>query len=370
MTQRENRNREQASLEGARAVSPETRKRKRGAAALSIASNSLLVLLKLVVGFWSGSVSVLSEAIHSLTDLVASAIAFVSVRASDAPPDEEHPYGHGKAESISGLLESLLIFGAAVYIVWESVAKLRDPAGHAPKVDMGLAVMGVSALANVFLSGYLHRVARETDSHALEADAQHLRIDVWTSAGVFVGLALTRLTGHSWFDPITALLVALLIFGTAYQLTRNALHLLMDVRLPAEEEAAIQEILETEPRVLGYHKLRTRKSGSHRHVDVHVQVADESTLIQAHALTEELEDRIRETLPATSINIHIEPYHAEMRHQEEAHGIPRTPDQYLRPAPPEETVPLPLRETEAAERTPPSSPSSHSFFTGKYTGAR
>ncbi|HLK55886.1 MAG TPA: cation diffusion facilitator family transporter [Chthonomonadaceae bacterium] len=298
-------------------------RRKVRAALLSIVSNALLVVLKLVVGYMSGSVSVLSEAAHSATDLVASGIAFYSVRASDIPPDEEHPYGHGKIESISGLAEALLIFAAAIYIVYEITVKILAPEnGHPHTLDAGLAVMGFSALTNFLISRYLFRVARETDSLALAADAEHLRADVLTSLGVLVGLALVRFTHIVWFDPITALVVVLLILRSAYRLAREALQPLLDSRLPEAEIALIRQILEGDARVLGYHKLRTRKSGSQRHADVHVQIEDSSTLLQSHDLAEELEDRIRERLPAIFINIHMEPYFAEMRHQQEAHGIP------------------------------------------------
>ncbi|HZO88358.1 MAG TPA: cation diffusion facilitator family transporter [Chthonomonadaceae bacterium] len=357
-----------AAASTAPSMPQELRRRKMAAARLSVVSNSALVLLKFGVGFWTGSISVLSEAVHSLTDLIASGIAFFSVRASDLPPDEEHPYGHGKIESLSGLLEALLIFGAALYIISESVQKLRSPNWHPHTVDAGLAVMGLSCLINGFLSGHLYRVARATDSQALEADAGHLRTDVWTSLGVFAGLLLTRLTGHAWFDPATALLVALLICYTAYQLTRDALRLLMDVRLPPEEEAAIQEVLETDARVLGYHKLRTRKSGSHRHVDVHVQIDDNSSFLQAHDLTEELEDRIRQALPATHVNIHTEPYHAEMRHQQEEHGAPPPPQAASSAGESAETTKeTPVGPTATAGR-PPASPPSPSASSGERTG--
>ncbi len=296
-------------------------RRKRKAALLSIVSNSALVVAKLVVGILSGSVSVLSEAIHSATDLVASFIAFFSVRASDTPPDAEHPYGHGKIEGVSGLVEALLIVLAALYIVYEAVASLLNPHAHSPALDAGLAVMAVSAIANFFISRYLKRVARETDSMALEADAEHLQADVLTSVGVFVGLALARMTGLSWLDPVAGLCVALLIVHTAYKLTRHSMTPLLDARLPVDEEERIKNILNNDSRVLGYHKLRTRKSGSQRHADVHVLIDDDSTLVEAHDLSEELEDGVRTALPDIQINIHIEPYHAEMRHQQEAHGL-------------------------------------------------
>lgn len=296
-------------------------RRKRRAALLSIGSNSALVVVKFAVGILSGSVSVLSEAIHSITDLIASVIAFFSVRASDTPPDAEHPYGHGKIESISGLAEAVLILLAAFYIIYEAVSKLLARSSHPPHLEAGMIVMGVSALTNLFLSRYLKKVGRETDSPALEADGEHLYTDVVTSAGVFVGLVLTRIWHFAWLDPVAGLAVALLILRTAWKLFRASMKPLLDARLPEAEEKRITNILEGDARVLGYHKLRTRKSGSQRHADVHVMIDDDCTLVQAHDLTEELEDSIRSALPDININIHIEPYHHEMRHQREAHGL-------------------------------------------------
>lgn len=295
--------------------------RKRKAAFLSILSNSALVTLKMVVGLMASSVSIVSEAVHSATDLMASLIAFFSVRASDTPPDREHPYGHGKIESISGLAEAALIALAAAYIIYEAVLKLRDRHAAPPAVELGLVVMAGSSLVNFFLARHLKRVAKETDSIAIRADAEHLSADVVASLGVFAGLLITRLTGIAWLDPVAALVVALLILHTSLQLTKEAIQPLLDTRLPSHEESLIENLLMHDDRVLGYHKLRTRKSGSQRHADVHVQIDDNCTLIQAHDLTEELEDSIRTVLPDIIINIHIEPYHAEMEHQREAHGL-------------------------------------------------
>ncbi len=297
------------------------RDQKTAAARLSIASNALLVLLKVGVGVWSGSVSILSEAVHSASDLLASSIAYFSVRVSDAPPDVEHPYGHGKIEGLSSFAEALLIILAAGGIIYESAGKLLRPDGQHPVgLEIGLALMAFSALLNTLLSRRLKRVADATDSQALQADAAHLQTDVLTSLGVFVGLALSRATGFVWFDPLTAILVALLIFHAAYRLIRDALDLLLDARLPPHEEALIQDVLESDARIMSFHQLRTRKSGSQRHADVHVQIDDDCAFVEAHDISEEIEDRIRALLPHTFVNIHIEPYHAELRHQRERHG--------------------------------------------------
>lgn len=206
----------QAGADAAERESKVVRARKTRAARLSVASNAAFVVVKLVVGLSSGSVGVLSEALHSATDLVASGIAYFSVRQADAPPDDDHPYGHGKIESVSGLAEALLIFIAAAVILYEAIHQLAAPAPEeTPPVGAGLVVMTLSIVVNVALSRHLRRVATETDSLALQADSEHLRTDVVTSIGVLVGLILVRVTHRAWFDPVTAILVALLILRTS-----------------------------------------------------------------------------------------------------------------------------------------------------------
>ncbi len=294
----------------------ESSREKLGAARLSVLSNTFLIVLKLAVGWKIGSVAVLSEGAHSASDLVAALIAYFAVKASALPPDEEHPYGHGKVESLSGLIEALLIFGAAIWIVIESVQALFS-GSRAHTVGWGIVVMGVSAVVNALISRRLLAVARKTESQALEADAHHLMTDVWTSLGVLIGLILVHFTGDSRFDPLVALLVSTFIFKAAWSISRDAIQFLLDGRLPEEEIATVQEILTKDVRVLGWHKLRSRKSGSERHIDLHVQMDDDLSLRAAHALTEELEDKIRAALPNVAVIIHPEPFEEEKRHQEE-----------------------------------------------------
>jgi cation diffusion facilitator family transporter len=286
------------------------------AAQLSVCSNSLLVLLKLGVGLWIGSVAVLSEAIHSGTDLLAALIAFFAVRASDAPPDAKHPYGHGKMESVSGIAEALLILGAGAYIIYKAVQALIH-ARESRLVGWGVAVMALSAIVNFFVARHLFRVARATESVALEADAHHLGIDIWTSLGVVAGLALVWITGRHLFDPLVALSVAFFILRTGWHILRRAFSPLLDEQLPEEEVRAVEAIMANHADILGWHKLRTRKSGSQRHIDVHIQVDDDMSLKDAHRLTEDLEDAMRAALPNLSVMIHTEPYEEEKRHHEE-----------------------------------------------------
>ena len=304
------------AVQAARAARADNVREKVGAARLSVVSNTLIVLLKLAVGLWTGSVAILSEAVHSASDLVAAIIALFAVRLSDAPPDPDHPYGHGKFEAVSGAVEALLIVGAGIYIVIEAGRALVS--GEAPReLGWAIGVMAATSLANALVARYLFAVARRTDSLALLADAHHLQTDVWTSLGVTGGLIIVRLTGVAWFDPLVALIVAGFIFLTAGRLLRSAFQPLTDAVLPAAEVGAVENVLRGNARVLGFHKLRSRKAGSQRHIDVHIQVEDDMSLRDAHQLTEELEDQMRDVLPNVEVMIHTEPYEEERRHHEE-----------------------------------------------------
>jgi cation diffusion facilitator family transporter len=276
------------------------------AALVSVASNASLVALKLVVGALTGSVSIISEAIHSANDLLAAAIAYVSVKTSDKLADEEHPYGHGKIEAVSGAVEAALIVLAAGWIVYEAVGKLLH-GGEVEHLGAGTAVMGFAALVNALVSRHLFRVARAEGSLALEADAHHLSTDVYTSAGVAVGLAVVWITGRTIVDPIVAILVALFILRIGVKLTIEAVQHLLDRSLPEAEVREIERILRSEPMVLETHRLRTRKSGSVRHIDVHVVMAGSVSLGEAHEVTRRLEAEIERRLAPSQTIIHLDP---------------------------------------------------------------
>lgn len=259
----------------------------------------------------------LSEALHSFGDVIASLIAFFTVRVSDKPADREHPYGHGKFETFAGLIEALLLMIAGLYVGYEAVLRLIHP--RPIEVDIAFIIIMVSAVLNVFISTYIGKVAEATDSDALRADAMHLKADVVTSAGVLLALFLVRWTNNLIFDPIIALLLTLWILFSASRIAFGSFQLLMDVKLSDQEIAIIENILRTHPGIYDFHQLRTRKSGSYRHVDAHILVDDNLSLIQAHELTEEVEDRIRQTLPNVLISLHVEPYHRERQHRAEFH---------------------------------------------------
>lgn len=276
-------------------------------ARLSVASNTMLVLLKLIVGLMMGSVSVISEAIHSGLDLAAALIAFFSLKQAAKPPDQVHRYGHGKIENVSGVIEAVLIFVAAVWIIVEAVRRLLN-GGAVEALGWGMGIMTISAIVNTIVSEVLFRVARKTESIALEADALHLRTDVYTSVGVAVGLGLLRLTGLHILDPLVALGVAALIMRAAWELTMTAFRPLLDVSLPKDEEdqiiAAIQEHAAD---YVEFHKLRARRAGAERHVDLHLVVHRDHVVAEVHQLCDNIEAAIRRRFPQTDVLIHMEP---------------------------------------------------------------
>jgi cation diffusion facilitator family transporter len=280
--------------------------RKVSVARLSILSNSILIVLKILVGLLSGSVSILSEAIHSFMDLLASFVAFFSVRISDTPADERHPYGHGKFENISGVVEALLIFIAAFWIIYEAVHKIIKPT-KVEHIGFGFAVMIISAIVNIFVSRRLYRVAKETDSVALEADALHLKTDVYTSFGVAAGLILMWISGIPLVDPIIAIFVALLILKESFELFSKAYAPLLDLALPAADVTRISEIIRNRcTGEMSFHNLRTRKAGNYKYVDFHLNLDPDKTVREAHEICDLIEEDIKKSFDHTEVTIHVE----------------------------------------------------------------
>jgi cation diffusion facilitator family transporter len=279
------------------------------AAALSIASNALLIALKLAAGAITGSVAIITEAMHSSIDLIASIVAYVSVRKADKPADADHPYGHDKIENLAAAVEAMLILVGSGVIIFESVRRLSTGHSDVDSLGIGISVIAFSVVANVVVSSVLARRARETDSPALEGDAAHLRTDAATSLAVLGGLALVQLTGATWLDPVIALVVAAAIVVAGVRLLSRASRVLVDEALPpAELDAVRAEIEQFGPKgVCGYHQLRARRAGSRRYVDLHVQFAAGTTLEAAHATAHELQDAIRGRLRGADVLIHLEP---------------------------------------------------------------
>lgn len=292
--------------------------RKTRAARWALLSDATLLALKAYVAVVTGSIGVLAEMVNSAGDLMGAFIVFLSVRAAELPPDDTHSYGHGKIENLSGVATASLVLVGGGYAALEAVRHLVNP-HPLPGQPLALLVMAVSAGVNTLVSRHLLRVGRETDSPALIADGHHLRTDVYTSLGVFAGLALSAVTHSPRWDAVAALSVSLLIMKVGYDLAYGAVMTLSDHSLPPEEEKTLADILHSHPEVLSFHRLRTRKSGSQRHADVHVQIADSHTFVEAHRLTEEIEDLMRQALPNLDPVIHMEPHDDEMAHQMEEH---------------------------------------------------
>jgi cation diffusion facilitator family transporter len=281
---------------------------KSSAAALSIASNSGLILLKVVAGTITGSVALLTEAMHSAIDLIASIVAFISVRKADEPADAEHPYGHEKIENLAAMIEGILILVGSGVIAFEAIRHLvvGSDVSH---LGFGIAVVAVSIVVNFVVSARLHERARETQSAALEADATHLRTDMATSGGVLVGLSLVSITGADWLDPAVALLLAAAIVREGFKILSRSSRVLVDEALPlAELDAISAEVRSFGPQgVAGFHKLRARRAGSRRYVDLHVQFVAGTTLEQAHETAHRLQDAIATRIPGADVLIHLEP---------------------------------------------------------------
>lgn len=286
---------------------------KKRVAWLSVASNTLLTIGKLAAGVLTGSVSILSEAAHSAMDLIAAGIATFSVHVADRPPDLDHPYGHEKIENVSGVIEGILIFIAAAWIIHESVDKIIHGV-ELKHLGPGLIVMAVSAVLNMVVATLLKKTALATRSVALEADAAHLYTDVYTSAGVFVGLAVIKLgemlfkADLAWLDPVIAIAVALLIISAAYRITRKSFLPLLDVSATPEEMKVIQQLLDQfSGRGADFHKLRTRRAGAALHVDLHMGCRPGVTLEYGHGTSHALKAAIEEALPGAKVLIHVEP---------------------------------------------------------------
>jgi len=281
---------------------------KSAAAALSIASNTALILLKAIAGTVTGSVALLTEALHSATDLVASIVAFFSVRAADAPADESHPYGHEKIEDMAAAIEGILILVGCGVIAFEAVRHLVQ-GSEVDRLGIGIAVLGVSIVVNFFVSQVLRRRAQRTGSPALAADAAHLTTDMATSAGVLAALVLALATGWDWVDPAVALAVAAVIAVAGVRILTSSSRVLVDETLPDAELDAIREVVAgfAERGIVGFHELSGRQAGARRHVDLHVQFRAGMTLEDAHRTAHQLQDAIRERLGDADVLIHLEP---------------------------------------------------------------
>jgi len=280
---------------------------KAGASKLLVAVVIGLIVLKIVVGWLTGSISILAQAADSLLDLFAGIITFSAIRIAAKPADEEHPYGHGKAEDVTGLVQAILIFIAGGLIIYSAIGRIREGASI-ELAEAGIAVMAVSMVVSVFLSRHLLSVSRATGSVALEANARNIAADVYSASAVLVGLAVVRFTGLSILDPVIAIGVAVYILKVALETIRRPMSGLLDEKLPPSQQTAVEASLRGHDReVSGFHALRTRRAGNRSYIDLHLVMAGDISLEQAHAICDQVEAEIRAMLNDASVTVHAEP---------------------------------------------------------------
>lgn len=265
-------------------------------------------MLKIVAGALTGSVAILTEAIHSGIDLIASIVAYASIRHAEVPADKTHRYGHEKFENIGAAVEGVLVLLGSAVIAYSAIHSfVVGP--HVEAIPVGIAIVAFTTIVNLVISTYLYRHARQTGSPALGADAAHLRADALTSIGVLVALGLIEWTGMQWFDPAIALVIAGAIIVTGLRISIGSWRVLVDEALPSQEIQMIQSAIEafTVEGVIGYHQLRTRRAGTRRYIDLHVQFEEGTSLEAAHDLAHRLQAAIVKQLPNADVLIHLEP---------------------------------------------------------------
>lgn len=289
------------------AAAEETAK-KTSAARLSIIVAIFLIALKATSGWLTGSLSVWASLLDSVLDLFASTLNLIAVRAASRPADEDHSYGHGKAESLTSLFQALVIGASGIFIVWEAVHRIRDR--HQTRSQaIGIVTMMVAIAASVWLVRRLRRVARETESLALSSDALHYATDIYINSGVLVALLVTAFTGWSVADPLISLVIALYIIKSSIELAHESISVLMDRKLPLEIDSKVAEIV-TRYRnegVHGFHDLRTRRSGSEKFIDFHLEVDRNKRFEEAHDLTVKILRAIEVEIPRSKVHIHTDP---------------------------------------------------------------
>lgn len=288
------------------------------AATVSLVSTVVVVVVKLVAAWLSGSISVLAEGLQSIMDIAMSGVALATVRYASKPADEGHPYGHGKAELLASAVQMVVILGSSIFILWAAYGRILQP--QEIRWDWGAGAMIYAMAANFVVASHLHRVARRYPSASLESEALHLKADTAAAFGVLVGMLLVGLTKETILDPVAAAVFTLLAMSGAVKRLRGLAHPLMDGALPIGETEKLKQVLAEHPEVRGYHNLRTRMVGNLRFVDLHVMLDDALTFVRAHELAEEIESELKAALGGATVSIHYEPYEAEVEHRRREHG--------------------------------------------------
>jgi len=280
---------------------------KAGATKLLVGVVVGLIILKVVVSWLTGSISILAQAADSLFDLFAGIITFFAIRIAAKPADADHPYGHGKVEDIAGVAQGILIFIAGGLLIYSAIVRIVE-GSSVELAEAGIAVMAVSIVVSIFLSRHLLSVSRATGSVALEANARHIATDIYSASAVLVGLAIVRFTGFNIIDSVIAIGVAIYILKVAIDTIRKPISGLLDEKLPPSQQAVIEDILKKYSHdVSGFHALRTRRAGSQIYIDLHLVMARDISLGQAHQTCDQIEVEIQSVFREANVTIHPEP---------------------------------------------------------------
>jgi len=281
---------------------------KNSAARLSILAAAFLILIKTGTGWLTGSIAVWASLLDSAMDIFASTINYFAVRAAARPPDDDHAYGHGKAESLAGLFQAAVITLSGLFLIREAIRRLIQP--HPTQAEVyGVITMLIAIIVSIALVARLRRVAKLTDSPALSADAVHFASDVWTNGGVLLALLLISYTGWNIIDPLISIAISIYILASALIVGRESVDVLMDRRLPPEVDEQVAEIVSRFRRegVHGFHDLRTRRSGSQKFIDLHLEVERGQTLEEAHATSVRVLRTIEAEISRAKVQIHTDP---------------------------------------------------------------
>jgi len=281
--------------------------RKKLAAILSIVASFVLFCVKITFGLVTNSLSIVTSAVDSFLDLSASVINYYSIHHSSRPADKEHRYGHEKAEAIAGLFQSFIIIASTFFLIFEAIERLNTNV-LIQKLDKGIAIMLISLIVSYILSKYLKKVAIKTESIALHADSFHFKTDLYTNITIITGLVLVKLTGLTILDSLITILVSSFIIYSTYQIIRNSLDVLMDRELSSEKLFLIENsIKEHSMDIKGFHKLRTRNTGSTKFIEFHLEINKELSFIEAHDISEEIIKKLEILIPNSEIIVHVDP---------------------------------------------------------------
>jgi len=277
-----------------------------GAVKLSMAVIICLIILKVIVSIISSSISIYAQAADSLLDIFSIGITLIALNMSVAPADEEHPFGHGKAEGLAAMIQAILVLGAGGFIIYSAIQRIIHSTVIEP--DKGILVMLISIITSIFLSRHLRRVAKATGSTAIDASARNISADVYSAAGVLLGLLMVRLTGFVILDPIIALIMAGFVLKAGYQVTIRAIHELIDHALPKEEQKILNDCLSVHTtQLVSYHAVRSRRAGNERFIDLHLVMPRNFSVENAHAMCDHLEQDIKNKITSANVIIHTEP---------------------------------------------------------------